>query len=408
MSVVTPLAADARTVPVLKPRGGPEVRARSRTRLSGPYAKIDLQWFAAEDEGRTEEPSEYKIRKAREEGRVAKSTELVQAVVLLLPMLTIALLSGYLLNTLLEMMTFFFTRSIELDPTKDAIIAQAFFNFLLKLTLPIVGVAFVAALFSNIVQTGFLFTVKPITPDFSRIVPKFGQYFKRTLFSTEALFNLAKSIIKMAIIGFIAFLTIKGEIKKLAGLMLAPFWSSVTFIAGLVVRIIVECAIAFLALAVIDYLFQRRQFMESLKMTKQEVIEERKMFEGDPQIKSRLQQRMRELLSRNMAQNVPKADVVVTNPTHFAVALEWNRSTMAAPTVTAKGADEMAQAIKKIARDNDVPIIENRPLARALYAEVEIGDAIPEKYYSAIAAILAQVYRMNDTAERVASDLTGA
>ncbi len=305
-------------------------------------------------------------------------------------------------------MTFFFTRSVELDPTKDAIIAHAFFNYLLKLTLPIVGVAFIAALFSNIVQTGFLFTVKPITPDFSRIVPKFGQYFKRTLFSTEALFNLAKSIVKMAIIGFIAYLTIKGEIKKLSGLMLAPFWASITFISGLVVKIIVECAIAFLALAVIDYLFQRRQFMESLKMTKQEVIEERKMFEGDPQIKSRLQQRMRELLQKNMAQNVPKADVVVTNPTHFAVALEWNRSTMAAPTVTAKGADEMAQAIKKIARDNDVPIIENRPLARALYAEVEIGDAIPEKYYSAIAAILAQVYRMNDTAERVASDLTGA
>jgi flagellar biosynthesis protein FlhB len=395
-----------------RPLGGAEMSGlsprKSRVRLSGPFAEVDLQWFAAEDEGRTEEPSEYKIRKAREEGRVAKSTELVQAVVLLLPTLAIALLSGYLLNTFLEMMTFFFTRSVELDPTKDAIIAHAFFNYLLKLTLPIVGVAFIAALFSNIVQTGFLFTVKPITPDFSRIVPKFGQYFKRTLFSTEALFNLAKSIVKMAIIGFIAYLTIKGEIKKLSGLMLAPFWASITFISGLVVKIIVECAIAFLALAVIDYLFQRRQFMESLKMTKQEVIEERKMFEGDPQIKSRLQQRMRELLQKNMAQNVPKADVVVTNPTHFAVALEWNRSTMAAPTVTAKGADEMAQAIKKIARDNDVPIIENRPLARALYAEVEIGDAIPEKYYSAIAAILAQVYRMNDTAERVASDLTGA
>jgi flagellar biosynthetic protein FlhB len=135
--------------------------------------------------------------------------------------------------------------------------------------------------------------------------------------------------------------------------------------------------------------------MESLKMTKQEVKEERKMYEGDPLIKSRLRQRMRELLSRNMAANVPKADVVITNPTHFAVALEWNQGAMPAPMVTAKGMDEVALRIRRIAEENNVPVVENRPLARALYAETEIGDIIPDKYFQAIAAVLAHVYKMN-------------
>ena len=166
----------------------------------------------------------------------------------------------------------------------------------------------------------------------------------------------------------------------------------IAFVFSLAMRLVIEVAVAMLALAVPDYLFQRRQYMESLKMSKEEVKEERKMQEGDPLVKSRLRERMRELLSRNMAANVPKADVVITNPTHYAVALEWDRDKMPAPTVTAKGADEVAQRIKRIAAESGVPLVENRPLARALYADVDIGDAIPEKYYQAIAAVLAHVY----------------
>jgi flagellar biosynthetic protein FlhB len=139
--------------------------------------------------------------------------------------------------------------------------------------------------------------------------------------------------------------------------------------------------------------------MDSLKMTKEEVKEEHKMQEGDPLVKSRLRERMRELLTKNMAANVPKADVVIANPTHFAIALEWQREKMAAPLVTAKGADEMALRIRHIAEEAGVPVVENRPLARALYADVEIGDSIPEKYYEAIAAVLAHVYAANGEAE---------
>lgn len=356
---------------------------------------IDLQWFAAEDEGRTEEPSEYKIRKAREEGRVAKSQELVGALVLLMPALAIFFLGPSMLRTSIEMVRFYLERSTELDPT-SAIVAQAFFSYFVRLALPIALVAMATAIFANVVQTGFLFTTKPLVPNFSKILPRFGQYFRRTLFSTEGMFNFAKSIIKMAIIGVVAFLVVRSEIEKLANLQTAALWTGVTLVSSLVMRLLIISALLLLVLSVPDFMFQRWQYRESLKMTKQEVKEERKMYEGDPLIKSRLRQRMREIMMRNMAANVPKADVVITNPTHFAVALEWNRSSMSAPMVTAKGADEVALRIRRIAEENGVPVVENRPLARALFAETEIGDIIPEQYYQAIAVVLAHVYKLNE------------
>jgi flagellar biosynthetic protein FlhB len=356
-------------------------------------ALIDLQWFAAEDEGRTEEPSEYKIKKAREEGRVAKSQELVGAVGLLLPALVLVFFASYYADTLREMLVFFFSLGATIDIAADGgQLASAFFNYFIRLTAPVVLVAVIAAVFSNLLQVGFLFSVKPITPDFSKIVPRFGKYLKRTLFSIEGLFNLAKSIVKVAIIGFVSYLVIAGEFDKLRTLFETPFLPAVSYIFSLAMRLIIIVAIALLGLSIPDLLFQRRQYTESLKMSKEEVKEERKQQEGDPLVKSRLRERMRELLMRNMAANVPKADVVITNPTHYAVALEWEREKMIAPTVTAKGVDDVAQRIKRIAIENSVPIVENRPLARALYADVDIGDVIPEKYYQAIAAVLAHVY----------------
>jgi flagellar biosynthetic protein FlhB len=370
-----------------------------------PLSGIHLQWFAAEDEGRTEEPSEYKLRKAREEGKVAKSQELVGAIGLLFPAVALAILAPYYGRTVAEMVRFYISRAAEADISRDAgPLAAAFFSYFARLAAPVAIVAVVSAIFSNMVQVGFLFTVKPITPDFTRIVPRFGQYLRRTMLSVEALFNLMKSVVKVAIIGFIAYLTIRSESEKLMTLFSAPFWDSVLLVGSLALRLVIETAVAMLALAIPDYLFQRRQFMESMKMSKEEVKEERKMQEGDPLVRSRLRERMRELLARNMAANVPKADVVITNPTHYAIALEWDRDKMVAPVVTAKGVDEVALRIKRIALENGVPTVENRPLARALYAEVEIGDAIPEKFYQAIAAVLAHVYgAAGDEAARMAA-----
>jgi flagellar biosynthetic protein FlhB len=220
------------------------------------------------------------------------------------------------------------------------------------------------------------------------------------MFSMEGLFNFAKSVLKMAVIGIVAYVIIRSKIEMLMNLQTVSLWSSIQLISTLTMQLLIISALLLLALSIPDMLFQRWQYKESLKMTKQEVKEERKMYEGDPLIKGRLRQRMRELMTRNMVANVPKADVVITNPTHFAVALEYNHDTMPAPMVTAKGADEVAFRIRKIAADSGVPLVENRPLARALFAETEVGDIIPDAYYQAIATVLAHVNNVNEERRR--------
>ncbi len=362
--------------------------------------EIDIQWFAAEDEGRTEEPTEHKLRKAREEGKVVKSVEFTSAIILLFSIVVIGLFSSSFLKTMIDMLRYFVLHATEMDVRTDSNIWKAFIWFFIRLITPVFFVAFVAALLSNIFQVGFFFTVKPIVPDFKRIVPRFGKFFKKALFSGEAAFNLGKSIFKVVFIGVIAYLNIRAELPRLAKMVEMPFFRSFSLTAGIAFRIIIEAAVALLVLAIPDYMFQRHLHIESLKMSKQEIKEERRMYEGDPLVKSRLRERMRALLTQNMLRNVPKADVVITNPTHFAVAMEWNRVTMTAPTVIAKGADHIAFKIREIAEENAVPIVENKPLARALYSEVEIGDEIPEKFYEAMATILAQIYRMNGRYER--------
>jgi flagellar biosynthetic protein FlhB len=356
---------------------------------------VHLQWFAAEDEGRTEEPSEHKIKKAREEGKVAKSGEVTSALMIIIGITTIAILSGSFVKTVMEMLRFFLSNAASPDFQSSSVVMPIFMGFLVRLGLPILVVLFITAALGNLIQVGWMFTVKPITPDFSRIVPKFGRWLSRAFGSAEALFNLAKSIVKIVIISVISFLNIRGELPRITRLMLSPLYSGVLLISQIALRIMLEAAIALLVFAFFDYLFQRRQHMESLKMSKQEVKEERKLYEGDPLTKSRLRDRMREIMRRTMLKSVPKADVVITNPTHYAIALEYERAMMAAPTVTAKGADIIAAKIKEIAAENGVPIMENKPLAQALYKEVEIGDVIPEKYYEVISTILAEVYRMS-------------
>ncbi|MGA2975105.1 MAG: flagellar biosynthesis protein FlhB [Spirochaetia bacterium] len=380
------------------PLGNAEaVEARALFELPIPWTStlfdVHLQWFAAEDEGRTEEPSEHKIRKAREEGKVARSSDVSSSLVLLAGIAVIGLLGAYILRTSAEMLTFFF--SIAASPNAlNASLLSAFMSWLAKISLPLLAVVFIVAILGNVIQVGFLFTVKPITPDFGRITPRFSRWLQRSFASTEALFNFAKSLVKILVIAVIAYLNIKAELPRLAQLALASFLSGVSVISQIAFRIILEAAIAFLAFSVVDYWFQRRQHMESLKMSKQEVKEERKMYEGDPLTRSRLRERMREIMRRTMLKAVPKADVVITNPTHYAVALEYNRALMVAPTVVAKGADLVAQKIKEVAAENGVPIMENKPLAQALFREVEIGDTIPEKFYDALSIILAEVYKL--------------
>jgi flagellar biosynthetic protein FlhB len=378
-----------------------------------PVPRIDLQWFAAEDEGRTEEPTDITYRKAREEGRVAKSQELTAALLLLLPGIALLFLAPWMMRTCVEMVRFFFLRAVELDPVKDGVIAGVFFTYLAKLALPLALTAVAAAVFANLVQTGPLFTTKPLTPDFSRILPRFGRYFQRTLFSMEGLFNLGKNIAKMAVIGAAAYILFLGPlvtlltriinhsgesaainttIGKLVSLQQADLWLGLTFIANIAAKLLIVSALLLLALSLPDLFFQRWQFRQSLKMTRAAAKEEQRQYEGDPNIRARLRARYQNYLSSNQLKNVPNADVVITNPTHYAVVLEYDPDSMNAPTCTAKGEDEVALEIRRIAEENGVPVREIPPLARALYKDTEVGEEIRPYYHSIVATVLARVW----------------
>jgi len=369
-----------------------------------PASAISLQWFSDEEDapGKTEQPTEHKLQRLREEGQVVKSQELIAALGLFLPALLLVFIAPYMLRTSVEMVRFFLLRAVELDPTRDAIIVSVFLRYLAKLTLPILAVALFAALFSNIVQVGFLFTTKPLMPNFSRVIPRLGQFFKRA-FSIDGLYNFFKSIAKMAIIGFVAFFMIRSGMDKILNLQKAGVWLGLTTIASLAVRMLIIIALLLLVLSIPDYMFQRWRFRERNKMTRQEIKEEMKMYEADPQVQARIRGRFRELLKQNFNAAVPRADVVITNPTHLAVALEYDINSMPGPMVTALGADEMAAKIRRIAEDNGVPLVEDKPLAWALYKETDVGDIIPVSYYTAVATILSRVWNLNEQKRKISA-----
>lgn len=428
-------------------------RAR-RVRRYERFRSIDLQWFAAEDEGRTEEPSETKLRRARqEEGRVPKSQELNSAIVMIFAVAALIVLAPLMLRECVEIFKFFFNRCAE-GSLDSPVFASAFFNFYLRLVLPVAVVGAVGAVAGNILQNReFIFTLKTIQPNFAKIIPKFGEYFKNTIFSLRGAFNIAKSIGKVLILAAVSFLIVsrfclpsgnrekdrrraqaagqnveernegvlaqsregaatveslgnflangaaravtrsyltaadndKG--KMLFSIRNGGVQQAMSFIAGKAAMILVIAAVFFLLISIPDYFVQRKEFMEQMKMTKQEVKEELKEEEGDPEVKGYLQKAQRQLLQQNIPKAVRESDVVITNPTHFAVSLKYESDTMDAPQVMAKGEDNTAALIKRIARENNVPIVENRPLARALYTETEVGDIIPDVYIRAIANV---------------------
>ncbi|MFA7567766.1 MAG: flagellar biosynthesis protein FlhB [Alkalispirochaeta sp.] len=360
------------------------------TQLSG----MHMQWFAAEDEGRTEDPTEQKIRKSREEGKVAKSPDVSSAVVLLFTVVALGILGKYMLSNIMDMVRYYLSSLADADSVSGGMLMRAFLYYFVRISLPIGMVAFTAAVFGNVVQFGFLFTTKPITPDFNRIAPRFGKWVQRSFMSTEALYNLSRSIGKVLVIGTVSYIVIRTRFDRLASLIWAPHLAAFEYIARTVFLLLISAAVVLLVMSLFDFLFQRHQHREQLKMTKQEVKEERKQFEGDPMIRNRLRRRMQEMMSRNMAEHVRTADVVITNPTHFAIALQYDAATMGAPTVVAKGQDETAFRIRRIAEEAEVPVIENKPLARALYSDVEVGDQIPEKFYEAMVIVLREVYRI--------------
>lgn len=360
------------------------------------FDMIDLQWFAAEDEGRTEEPSELKLRKAREEGRVAKSQDLNSALVFLFSLVTLIFLAKRILFGCKEIMEFFFTR-VNVQDIRSMAFFMIFASYFIKLVLPIILAGVVSGVMGNIIQNrGWLFSLKVITPKFSKLIPKFGEYFKNTMFSVRGVFNIIKSIGKVAVIVLVAYVLVRRNIPQLISVIQRgneSIVSHVFYVSKVGATLLVVAAVIFLLISIPDYFVQRKEFMESMKMTKYEVKQEYKEMEGDPEVKSRLKQKQREILQQNMPKAVREADVVITNPTHFAVSMKYDREVNASPQITAKGQDETALLMRRIATENNVPIVENKPLARSLYAETEVGDIIPEKYFSVLANIYAEILK---------------
>jgi flagellar biosynthetic protein FlhB len=286
-------------------------------------------------------------------------------------------------------------RAVELDPTKDRIIVGVFIRYLARLAAPILAVAMVSGIFSNLVQTnGLLFTTKTITPDFSKVVPRIGEFFKR-IFSIDGVYNFFKSMIKMAIIGIVAYVLIRMDLHKLVNLQKASPYFGLTTIASLAIRMLLICAILLLILSIPDVMFQRYRFRQRHKMSRQELKEEMRMYEADPSVQGRIRSRFRDLLKQNINTEVPRSSVVITNPTHLAVALEYHFG-MPGPRVNALGADEVAAQIRRIAEEHGVPIIEDKPLARALFQDTNVGDIIPDIYFNAVAAVLSKVWHINE------------
>ena len=350
----------------------------------------------AEQQGqeKTEAPTEKKRRESREEGQVAFSKELSSAALLAGIVLTLVASSPSILNSFRELMTRIFQQmssADELAINSIYTLSGEIISTMLPAFAPFIAVIIFVAIFASVIQVGVQITFKAIVPKFNKISPLTGL---KRLFSSQSLADFLKSMAKLIIVGFVGYLTYMDKITELNGLSVSTPEAILTYNFTVVAEVAGKIVLALMAIAIFDYFYQRWHHEQQMMMTKQEVKDETKQTEGDPQLKARIRQIQREMSNARMMQEVPKADALIVNPTHFSVAVLYDRDVMAAPEVTAKGADHLALRMRTVARENNVPILERPELARDLYANVDIGDDIPERFYKAIAEILAFVYRL--------------
>lgn len=345
-------------------------------------------------EDKTEAPTSRRRQEAREEGQVARSVE-VNAALILVSGLLILKWTGPTLGTKLQDAVI---RSLSTFPSRDITpgdVSSSLVRLLLEVGVALAPLMFGVALvgfISNVAQVGLKISSKSLQIKGTRLNPLAGL---SGLFSSRALVEMAKSIAKITVVGYIIFSFLRSRASDIAALAGGTYLTTCVSIGQLAYQLLLRAAAVLFIIAVLDYAYQRYTHEKRLKMTKQEVRDDAKRTEGDPQIKGKIRQRQREVAQRRMMAEVPKADVVVTNPTHYAVALKYDADRSPAPIVVAKGQNLIAQRIKAIAEDSNVPIVENVQLARALYASVEIGDEIPADLYQAVAEILAYVYRLS-------------
>lgn len=352
--------------------------------------KLDLQFFAGE---KTEKATPKKREEERKKGRVAKSQDINTALILLFSFIVLGAFGPFMREKMLELYVNVFTEYMHWNVTIHSA-RHVFIDVLMSLgfiVAPIMVATFLISIAANVLQIGFLFTTEPLKFDLKKIDPIKGA---KRIFSIRALIELLKSFLKITVIGTITFGVIwffKDEMMMLAFKSpetAAMFFGRATIIMG------VAATIALLFLAVLDYMYQKYDFEKNIRMSKQDIKDEHKNVEGDPLIKSKLREKQRQLAMRRMMEEVPHADVVITNPTHYAVAIKYDAEIATAPYVVAKGTETTALKIKSIAEENNVAVVENKLLARALYASVEIDDVIPGEFYQAVAEVLAYVYAL--------------
>ncbi len=352
---------------------------------------FDLQFFAEE---RTEPATPRKREKVREEGRVCMSKDLNAAVGLIIGLIGMAMLGSFMIgilkNLIVTCINFMSDRALFQDGGFYLISWEAVKNYFFT-WLPLAGLVVLFSTGTIIAQVGFVITGEPFLPKFDRLNPFTGM---KKIISMRAIVELIKGLLKASLFAILIYYGIRDYLPLSSKTMQMPliigsleFWEMLWTLA-------MRLAFLLLVIAVADYFYQKWDFENSIKMSKQEIKEEYKQMEGDPQVKQKIRQKQREMAKQRMMADVPKADVVITNPTHLAIAILYERGIMAAPQVIAKGQDYTAKRIRDIAAENKIPIIENKPLAWALYKNVEIGEEIPEDLYKAVAEILATVYKL--------------
>lgn len=363
----------------------------------------NLQWFASNGEGgeKTEPATDKKLKDAREEGKVAKSKELTAAFDLIVLFLVLKIFISYVGGSLLDIFDFVYSGMpdfVEINEAKltTFAISSYLFNIILKwilIVLPFFLLGVAITILVSIFQVGWKISTKPMKPKLEKFNPING--FKR-IFSKNSLFELVKSIVKIGVIAYVAYSSVINNRNDLFLLYDIPLNQAITLIGSIIINTGLKISLVYLVVGFADYAYQKHKFNEDMKMTKQEVKDEYKNSEGDPQIKGKQKQRMREASQRRMMQDVPKADVVITNPTHLAIALKYDAKESEAPVVVAKGEDYVALKIREVAKENNIAIVENKPLARMLFSNVDIGSEIPPELYQSVAEILAMIYKTNN------------
>ncbi|HIC09533.1 MAG TPA: flagellar biosynthesis protein FlhB [Aquificales bacterium] len=343
-------------------------------------------------EGKTEKPTPRRIQKAKEEGNVAKSPEVNAVAVLLVGLLLLIFLGEKIFGEIL----FGVFNAVEkfispyrLDSGDILLFWVENIKYVLLWVILALVFTLVVAIVANIVQFGIIFSLKPLQLKWERLNPIQG--IKNIFFSLNSLFELIKNLIKITVIIGVSYFFVKAHLAEILSLYKLPLEEGLKVFFNLVLTLSAYIIATGAAIAVIDYSYKRWKWLQDLRMSKEELKEEFKQTEGNPEVKREIRKRMRQVMTRRMLQEVPKATVVVTNPTHYAVALKYDIDRDRAPKVIAKGVDHLAQRIIEIAKKHNVEIYRDPPLARALYQSVEVGDEIPEKFYKAVAKVIAYV-----------------